>query len=222
MAGCSTVGSARLLGSRGRRFKSCHPDHFFNSLLTGICQQRSSGLGAVVARTHGVREARSSNLLAPTKKLVVMVGVECLVRLCYVYLMKKQYRVIVKTRPEDSPYDFEMSAALLVANFLKSDVEFLRPQHLKTPDLMIRGVIWELKSPTGGSKNTILIILKTQENNLLILLLILGVVNYIRVRRYRISNLLIKNDNEITVHILLLKRAEKCLTSQISYSTIGL
>ena len=25
--GCSTVGSARLLGSRGRRFKSCHPDH---------------------------------------------------------------------------------------------------------------------------------------------------------------------------------------------------
>ena len=27
-AGCSTVGSARLLGSRGRRFKSCHPDHF--------------------------------------------------------------------------------------------------------------------------------------------------------------------------------------------------
>ena len=28
MAGCSTVGSARLLGSRGRRFESCHPDHF--------------------------------------------------------------------------------------------------------------------------------------------------------------------------------------------------
>ena len=54
----------------------------------------------MVARTHGVREARSSNLLAPTKKLMVMVGVECLVRLCYVHLMKKQYRVIVKTRPE--------------------------------------------------------------------------------------------------------------------------
>ena len=27
VSGCSTVGSARLLGSRGRRFKSCHPDH---------------------------------------------------------------------------------------------------------------------------------------------------------------------------------------------------
>ena len=29
-SGCSTVGSARLLGSRGRRFKSCHPDHSIN------------------------------------------------------------------------------------------------------------------------------------------------------------------------------------------------
>ena len=26
--GCGAVGSARLLGSRGRWFKSSHPDHF--------------------------------------------------------------------------------------------------------------------------------------------------------------------------------------------------
>ncbi len=26
VSGCGAVGSARLLGSRGRRFKSCHPD----------------------------------------------------------------------------------------------------------------------------------------------------------------------------------------------------
>ena len=35
VSGCSTVGSARLLGSRGRRFKSCHPDHFIMVVLPG-------------------------------------------------------------------------------------------------------------------------------------------------------------------------------------------
>ena len=32
---------------------------------------------------------------------------------------------------------------------------FMRPMHLKSPDLKIRNEIWELKSPTGNSKNTI-------------------------------------------------------------------
>ena len=60
-AGCGAVGSARLLGSRGRWFKSSHPDHF-------LCYNLSDGAWrSLVARTHGVREVRSSNLLAPTK-----------------------------------------------------------------------------------------------------------------------------------------------------------
>lgn len=69
--------------------------------------------------------------------------------------MKTKYTVIVKTLPQDAPYDFEMSAALLVANYFKTDIVFLRPQQLKTPDLLIRDAIWELKSPVGNSKNTI-------------------------------------------------------------------
>ena len=69
--------------------------------------------------------------------------------------MKIKYQVIVKTLPQDAPYDFEMSAALLVANYFKTDIIFLRPIPLKSPDLMIKGEIWELKSPIGTGKNTI-------------------------------------------------------------------
>ncbi len=99
MAGCSTVGSARLLGSRGRRFKSCHPDQFFKSDHLGVAQlvaryvrdvevARSSrvtqtiyniwsflysGVGAAVARTSGGREVASSILVPPTKKQILFI-----------------------------------------------------------------------------------------------------------------------------------------------------
>ena len=69
--------------------------------------------------------------------------------------MKPKYQVIVKTLPKDAPYDFEMSAALLIANYFKTNVIFLRPIPLKSPDLKIKNGIWELKSPRGNSKNTI-------------------------------------------------------------------
>lgn len=69
--------------------------------------------------------------------------------------MRKNYKVIVDTSERDRPYDFEMSAALLIANYFKTNVIFLRPTPLKSPDLNIKGQIWELKSPTGNSKNTI-------------------------------------------------------------------
>ena len=69
--------------------------------------------------------------------------------------MKPKCRVIVNTLPQDAPYDFEMSAALIIANYFKTSVYFLRPVPLKSPDLKIRNEIWELKSPKGNSKNTI-------------------------------------------------------------------
>ena len=69
--------------------------------------------------------------------------------------MKVKYQVIVKTLPQDAPYDFEMSAALIVANHFKTDVIFLRPGPMKSPDLLLKQEIWELKSPRGNSKNTI-------------------------------------------------------------------
>lgn len=69
--------------------------------------------------------------------------------------MTKYYRVIVETSEKDKPYDFEMSAAIMVAEYFKTDIVFLRPTSLKSPDLKIRNQIWELKSPMGNSKNTI-------------------------------------------------------------------
>lgn len=69
--------------------------------------------------------------------------------------MKNNYKVIVATSEKDRPYDFEMSAAILVANYFKTDITFLRPSPLKSPDLKIKNQIWELKSPIGDSKNTI-------------------------------------------------------------------
>ena len=69
--------------------------------------------------------------------------------------MKNAYRVIVRTSPKDAPYDFEISAALIMANYFKTNVVFLRPISLKSPDLKVKNEIWELKSPRGDSKNTI-------------------------------------------------------------------
>lgn len=69
--------------------------------------------------------------------------------------MAKNYKVIVDTTKKDRPRDFEMSAAMLLAEYFKTDIIFLRPIPLKSPDLKIGEQIWELKSPVGKSKNTI-------------------------------------------------------------------
>lgn len=69
------------------------------------------------------------------------------------------YKVIVETGQKDYPHDHEMSVALLLAEYFKMDVIFLRPGHQKTPDLDIDGTLWEIKSPLGNAK-------KTMENNL--------------------------------------------------------
>lgn len=74
-------------------------------------------------------------------------------------MTKIKYKVIVKTSVRDCPKDHEMSAAILLANYFRADVIFLRPGHQKTPDLQIGSSMWEIKSPSGDGK-------KTMENNL--------------------------------------------------------
>ena len=86
-------------------------------------------------------------------------------------MKKPKYNVLVRTLPQDSPHDFEMSAALLIAEYFKTDIVFLRPHSLSSPDLEIKGGIWELKSPIGNSKNTIYNNIKTarkQSTNIII------------------------------------------------------
>ncbi len=70
-----------------------------------------------------------------------------------------KYDVIIKPSFKDWPEDHELSAALILAAYFKTDVEFLRPQTRRTPDIEINGIRWEIKSPRGKGKKTI-------ENNL--------------------------------------------------------
>jgi len=66
-----------------------------------------------------------------------------------------KYEVTIKTDITDRPKDHELSAALILANYFKRDVIFLRPQFDKTPDIEVAGVHWEIKSPRGDGKKTI-------------------------------------------------------------------
>lgn len=66
-----------------------------------------------------------------------------------------KYEVVIKTDLKDRPKDHELSAALILADYFKSDVVFLRPQLDKTPDIDVNGMSWEIKSPKGDGKKTI-------------------------------------------------------------------
>lgn len=63
-----------------------------------------------------------------------------------------KYRVIIPVGIKPSPAHYEITAATLVANHFKADVEFILRSNQKTPDFLINGVKWELKSPTGDGK----------------------------------------------------------------------
>jgi hypothetical protein len=66
-----------------------------------------------------------------------------------------RYNVIVQTDLADAPREYELSAALILANHFRADVIFLRPERKKAPDIAVNGIKWEIKSPTGDGKKTI-------------------------------------------------------------------
>ena len=65
------------------------------------------------------------------------------------------HRVIIPVGLKPSPARYEITAAELLANHLKADVEFILRSNYQTPDFKIAGIEWELKSPTGTGKNNI-------------------------------------------------------------------
>lgn len=70
-------------------------------------------------------------------------------------MRRMKYRVIVETDFRNRPKEHELSAAILIANYFQTDITFLRLSCQHTPDLDIKGVKWELKSPFGDGKNNI-------------------------------------------------------------------
>ena len=70
--------------------------------------------------------------------------------------MTEKHQIHISGEIKPYPAEYEISAAILVAEYFKSDVIFIkRSQNNKTADFRIDGKIWELKSPIGNSKRTI-------------------------------------------------------------------
>lgn len=65
------------------------------------------------------------------------------------------YRIIIPTDFKPYPARYELTAAQLLARYFKTDIEFIPRSNQKTPDFIIDGVKWELKSPTGTGKRNI-------------------------------------------------------------------
>ena len=54
------------------------------------------------------------------------------------------------------PYPHEMFAARAVSNYFNVDVTIIKRSNIaKSADLLIKNVIWEIKSPIGDGKRTI-------------------------------------------------------------------
>lgn len=66
-----------------------------------------------------------------------------------------KYKVIIPLDLKPSPAQYEITAAKLLGSYFKADVEFILRSNHKTPDFLIKGVHWELKSPTGKGKHNI-------------------------------------------------------------------
>ncbi len=67
----------------------------------------------------------------------------------------KTYRVVIPVNIKPSPSRNEISAANLLTKYFKTDVEFIVRSNHRTPDFLITGIAWELKSPTGNGKRNI-------------------------------------------------------------------
>ena len=65
-----------------------------------------------------------------------------------------QFNLII---PADvNPWPHELSAAVILSEYFQADVRFLsRIVNSKSPDVLIKGIIWEIKSPTGKGKRNI-------------------------------------------------------------------
>ena len=67
----------------------------------------------------------------------------------------KDYSVIVPKSVFPKPSPREMSAAYILMDYFKADVRFIPRGNQKTPDFLIKGLHWELKTPTGTGKYNI-------------------------------------------------------------------
>ena len=68
---------------------------------------------------------------------------------------KSLHSVIIPETVYPKPTKEELAAAYLLLEYFKTDIEFIPRGNISTPDFLINGVKWELKSPTGIGKYNI-------------------------------------------------------------------
>ena len=68
---------------------------------------------------------------------------------------KSEYSVIVPKSVFPRPSAREMSAAYILLDYFKTDIKFIPRSNQKTPDFLIDGLQWELKTPIGAGKYNI-------------------------------------------------------------------
>jgi hypothetical protein len=69
--------------------------------------------------------------------------------------MSNVFNVIVPSNINPKPESFEISAAGILAEYFKDDAVFIVRDTNKTPDVTIKGVDWEIKSPLGKGRHVI-------------------------------------------------------------------
>lgn len=70
-------------------------------------------------------------------------------------MRKKKYAVIIPNEVYPKPSQREISAAYILSDYFKADIKFVPRAGHSTPDFVIKGVYWELKTPTGTGKYNI-------------------------------------------------------------------
>lgn len=68
---------------------------------------------------------------------------------------KSKHSIIIPVGMKPRPKIHEETAGEILASHSKSDVHFIETGSHGTPDVAIRGIKWEIKSPIGCSANNI-------------------------------------------------------------------
>ena len=81
------------------------------------------------------------------------------------------YKIIFEGQSRKQLRFHEVNAILLLLDYFEADITCINPGSGKTPDIRIKGIEWELKSPRGDGVKTIENILKKarkQSNNIIL------------------------------------------------------
>lgn len=68
---------------------------------------------------------------------------------------QSKHNIIIPVGMKPRPKIHEETAADILASHFKSDVHFIETASRGTPDVSIKGIKWEIKSPIGNSANNI-------------------------------------------------------------------